>query len=102
MTLEPWARAQAEQLIAPLGDRWVHVQGVAAEARRVATVLPAEVGDLLVAAAYLHDIGYAASLNRLGFHPVDGLGFCAPRAKSAWYVWSHITPRRGLRPRSVA
>jgi hypothetical protein len=75
MALEPWAKSQAEQLIGPLGDRWTHVQVVADEARRVATVLPNEDRDVLVAAAYLHDIGYAPSLNRLGFHPVDGALF---------------------------
>jgi hypothetical protein len=32
----------------------------------------AEDGDVQVAAAFLHDAGYAPSLNRLGFHPVDG------------------------------
>jgi hypothetical protein len=35
MALEPWAKSQAEDLIAPLGDRWLHVQAVAGEARRV-------------------------------------------------------------------
>jgi HD domain len=75
MTLQPWAKAQAERLIAPLGDRWLHVQAVAEEARRVAAVLPAEDADLLVAAAFLHDVGYAPSLDRLGFHPVDGARF---------------------------
>ena len=75
MALEPWAKSQAEQLIGPLGDRWTHVQVVADAARRVATVLPNEDRDVLVAAAYLHDIGYAPSLNRLGFHPVDGALF---------------------------
>jgi hypothetical protein len=75
MTLEPWAKAQAERLIAPLGDRWVHVQAVADEARRVGAVLPAQDADLLVAAALLHDVGYAPSLNGLGFHPVDGARF---------------------------
>jgi hypothetical protein len=75
MTLEPWAKSQAEQLIAPLGDRWMHVQAVANEACRVGAVLPAEDADLLVAAAFLHDVGYAPSLNRLGFHPVDGARF---------------------------
>jgi hypothetical protein len=30
MTLQPWAtKAQAERLIAPLGDRWLHVKAVA-------------------------------------------------------------------------
>jgi HD domain len=79
MALEPWAKAQAERLIASLGDRWAHVQAVAGEAHRVAAVLPTHDGDLLVAAAYLHDIGYAPSLNRLGFHPVDG----------AWFIRTH-------------
>jgi putative nucleotidyltransferase with HDIG domain len=75
MTLEPWATAQAERLIAPLGDRWTHVQAVADKARQVAAVLPAEDADLLIAAALLHDVGYAPSLNRLGFHAVDGARF---------------------------
>jgi hypothetical protein len=75
MTLEPWAKAQAERLMAPLGDRWLHVQAVARQAGRVAAVLSPEDGELLVAAAFLHDIGYAPALNRLGFHPVDGAQF---------------------------
>jgi HD domain len=75
MTLQPWAKAQAERLIAPLGDRWLHVQAVADKARRVAAVLAAEDADLLVAAAFLHDVGYAPSLDRFGFHPVDGARF---------------------------
>jgi Phage integrase, N-terminal SAM-like domain len=45
MTLEPWAKAQAEGLIGPLGDRWLHVQAVANEARRVAVLLPAQDAD---------------------------------------------------------
>jgi HD domain len=75
MTLEPWATAQAERLIAPLGDRWTHVQAVADTARSVASVLSAEGADLLVAAALVHDVGYAPSLHRLGFHAVDGARF---------------------------
>jgi hypothetical protein len=75
MTLEQWARAQAERLMATMGNRWLHVQAVAGKAQRVATVLPGDDGGALVAAAYLHDIGYAPSLNRLGFHPVDGACF---------------------------
>jgi putative nucleotidyltransferase with HDIG domain len=75
MTLESWATAQADRLIGALGDRWTHVQAVADTARSLATVLPAEDADLLVAAALLHDVGYAPSLNRLGFHAVDGARF---------------------------
>jgi putative nucleotidyltransferase with HDIG domain len=75
MTLESWATAQAERLIGALGDRWTHVQAVADKARGLAAVLSAEDADLLVAAALLHDVGYAPSLNRLGFHAVDGARF---------------------------
>jgi hypothetical protein len=75
MALEQWAKSQAEDLMAPLGDRWLHVQAVAGQARRVGLVLADEDRDVLVAAAYLHDIGYAPSLNRLGFHPIDGARF---------------------------
>ncbi|GAA2731392.1 HDIG domain-containing protein [Pedococcus aerophilus] len=65
-----WARAQAEQFMSTLGRRWAHVQAVAARAAS----LPFEGGDreLLVAAAYLHDIGYAPGLAATGFHPLDG------------------------------
>jgi hypothetical protein len=78
MALEPWAKSQAENLMAPLGDRWRHVQAVGSEARRVGLALADlrdDDHDALVAAAYLHDIGYASSLKRLGFHPVDGAQF---------------------------
>jgi hypothetical protein len=37
--------------------------------------LVAEDAELLVAGALLHDVGYAPSLNRLGFHAVDGARF---------------------------
>jgi hypothetical protein len=75
MTLELWATVQAERLMAPLGDRWLHVQAVADKARGVAPVLSAEDADRLVAAALLHDVGYAPSLHRLRFHAVDGARF---------------------------
>lgn len=58
MALEAWAKLQAERLIGPLGNRWVHVQAVARQAGRVA-VLSADDGEVLVAAALLHDVGYA-------------------------------------------
>ena len=68
-----WRPADCERLAhESIGDeasRWRHVQAVAAAARRL---LPGTEGDELVSAAWLHDIGYAPPLNRLGFHPVDG------------------------------
>jgi hypothetical protein len=70
--LTSWAEQQAVVLLAGLGDRWTHVQAVAAQARRVSRALAPEDRAYLVAAAWLHDVGYATSLSRLGFHPVDG------------------------------
>ena len=55
----------------PLPRRWTHVQGVAARARSLAPVLGAD-ADLLEAAAWLHDIGYAPGLAVTGLHGLDG------------------------------
>jgi HD domain-containing protein len=70
--LPAWAAQQAAHLLAGLGDRWTHVQAVAAQARRVSAALAPQDRPYLIAAAWLHDIGYAPPLNRLVFHPVDG------------------------------
>jgi hypothetical protein len=56
--------------------RWRHVQAVAAKAATLAPAYGAD-GDLLIAAAWLHDIGYAPSLAATGFHPLDGARFVA-------------------------
>ena len=70
--LPSWAEQQAAALLTDLGDRWSHVQAVAAQARRVGSAFTPEDRPCLIAAAWLHDVGYAPRLNRLGFHPVDG------------------------------
>ncbi len=72
MVSTEWAAGYAEELLAPLGDRWAHVQGVARQARRVAVILPAEERNALVGAAYLHDLGYAPTLATTGLHALDG------------------------------
>jgi hypothetical protein len=65
---EQLARALLQE---PLPRRWAHVQGVAARARGLAPVLGAD-ADLLEAAAWLHDIGYAPGLAITGLHQLDG------------------------------
>src|SRR5436190_12267681 len=72
MTTTAWAASYAEELLSPLGDRWLHVQAVARQARRVAAILPADERDELVAVAYLHDLGYAPALVQTGLPPLDG------------------------------
>ena len=71
-TLASWAQELARALLQePLPRRWAHVQGVANRARSLAAVLGAD-ADLLEAAAWLHDIGYAPSLAATGLHQLDG------------------------------
>jgi HD domain len=49
------------------------VQAIAEQAARIApAVLPADERETLVAAAWLHDIGYAPALATTGLHPPDG------------------------------
>jgi HD superfamily phosphodiesterase len=72
MALAEWASELARTLLAePLPRRWAHTQGVAAQAQTLAPILGDD-ADLLVAAAWLHDIGYAPTLVDTGFHPLDG------------------------------
>jgi hypothetical protein len=60
-------------LAGALPRRWRHVRAVAERAMWVATTL--SLPDDLVAAAWLHDIGYAPGLVQTGFHPLDGARF---------------------------
>jgi hypothetical protein len=72
MTYADWAEALARNLLAgSLPRRWAHSQGVAVAARTLAPVLRDD-QDLVTAAAWLHDIGYAPDLHATGFHPLDG------------------------------
>lgn len=80
-SLTLWAWVLAEQHLArPLPRRWAHVQGVARLASRVGRALLTEPErELLIAAALLHDIGYAPPLVDSGYHPLDGARFLTGR-----------------------
>ncbi|MET7407839.1 HDIG domain-containing metalloprotein [Streptomyces parvulus] len=62
----------AESLLPQLGHRWLHTQAVAARAKEATAAVSEADRDLLVAAAWLHDIGCAPELRDTGFHPLDG------------------------------
>lgn len=66
----------AKYLEVQLPRRWRHTIGVAAQAGRIASAF-GESGDLLIAAAWLHDIGYSPTIRKAGtgFHPLDGARF---------------------------
>jgi len=55
-----------------LADRWRHVQAVARRAAELTPAVPTADQGLIVAAAWLHDIGYAPDLVAIGMHAIDG------------------------------
>jgi hypothetical protein len=74
-TIAAWAECLARALLADsLPRRWSHVQGVAARARTLMPSLGPD-ADLIEAAAWLHDIGYAPELVVTGLHGLDGARF---------------------------
>ncbi|WP_405582174.1 HD domain-containing protein [Streptomyces sp. NBC_01190] len=72
MTSVPWWQGLAEQLLAePLPRRWAHSQGVGRKAESIAHLVGAD-AEVLISAAWLHDIGYAPALVKTGLHSLDG------------------------------
>ena len=98
----PPAPELAADRLGGLGRRWAHVQGVG----RLAESLAARgaVSADVVAAAWLHDVGYAPTVVRTGFHPLDGARFlqeqgAAPGVVSivAWHTGARFeAEERGL------
>lgn len=69
------ARELAEQLLSTVDDggrRRRHTRAVAERAAEGAAAVAPEQVNLLLAAAWLHDVGYAPEVAHTGFHPVDG------------------------------
>lgn len=69
---EATAREEAACLLGTTSDRWRHVAGVAAAAHTASTILRPDEAALLLAAAWLHDIGYSPEIAHTGLHPLDG------------------------------
>jgi putative nucleotidyltransferase with HDIG domain len=72
LKLAEWAAGESQRLLRnePEG-RQLHTRVIGRKAACLARQLGRD-GDLLIAAAYLHDIGYSCELRRTGFHPLDG------------------------------
>jgi hypothetical protein len=67
------AEELARELLEPLGNRWAHVQAVAARADGLTPAIEGEDEQhLLVVAAWWHDLGYADALRDTGCHQIDG------------------------------
>lgn len=70
--LVTWAEALARETLVGVGDRVRHSAGVAARAAEAAHILPEADRPVLIAAAWLHDIGYAPDAQDTGLHALDG------------------------------
>lgn len=71
----PWSVERAKAVTRELlgdSERYRHSRGVAERAGELSITVPTDQVDLLISAAWLHDVGYASSLRRTGFHPLDG------------------------------
>ncbi|HZD98251.1 MAG TPA: HD domain-containing protein [Micromonosporaceae bacterium] len=78
------ARTTAERLLADaMPRRWRHVYAVGHKAQRIAPAFSPTDAATLVAAAWLHDIGYATDLVDTGFHPLDGARWLRARGADA-------------------
>jgi HD domain len=75
LQLVPSARALAFHVLGADTERGRHSAGVAARASLLRGAVSDLEADLLVAAAWVHDIGYASALADTGFHPIDGARF---------------------------
>ncbi len=71
------ARMLAQVVLAELPERLRHSEQVALRAVELAPAVRPGDEQLLTAAAWLHDIGYAPAVRSTGFHPLDGADYLA-------------------------
>lgn len=78
VSLRTWAWLTARRLLArELPKRWAHTWGVARRAQQIAPAFEPGEREVLVASAWLHDIGYASPVAVTGMHQVDGARYLA-------------------------
>lgn len=69
------AERLARNLLADLGHRWEHTRQVATKAGELARAVLDGERELLVVAAWWHDLGYSADVRVTGLHQLDGARF---------------------------
>lgn len=69
------AATLAERFIGPLGRRWAHTKAVATRAVELSPSVDHAYRDMLVASAWLHDVGYSPTIGHMRFHPLGGERF---------------------------
>ncbi|MEU8814936.1 HD domain-containing protein [Actinoplanes sp. NPDC048796] len=76
------ARDLAQQLLAEsIPRRWFHSQGVGRKAESIAALVRDD-GPALVAASWLHDVGYSPDLIVTGMHQLDGARYLRDVARA--------------------
>jgi hypothetical protein len=80
VSLGTWSWLTARRLLAEeFPRRWAHSRGVARRAEQIAPAFPPDEAEVLVASAWLHDIGYASPVAVTGLHQLDGARFLVGR-----------------------
>lgn len=64
-------------------------------AKRLASALEPAHADTVVAAAWLHDVGYAPELAETGFHPIDGAAYVSRTAPDLWSTVNLVAHHTG-------
>jgi hypothetical protein len=84
LSSDGWPELAARYLDLPdwRQHRWPHVKAVGAKAEMLAAAFGHD-GAVLVASAWLHDIGYSECVVESGFHPLDGADELIRRGVSA-------------------
>jgi len=77
------ARQLSEDLLSSMSPRWRHVRAVGHRAEEFGAGLEDSERHIVVAAAWLHDIGYVDDLAVTGFHALDGARHLAKLGWSA-------------------
>jgi hypothetical protein len=67
-----WALRTARQILGQGKSRWAHTLGVVRLVRESLTLVAPEERSLVLAAAYVHDLGHARRLGVTGCHALDG------------------------------
>jgi hypothetical protein len=72
-----WAQAVAQQILGRESFRWAHTLGVVRLVKESLAMVPREERSVVLAAAYVHDLGHVRRLKVTRCHALDG----------AMYVW---------------
>jgi hypothetical protein len=90
-----WARKVARHILAHQRFRWAHTQGVVRLVSQSLAVVALEERSLVLAAAYVHDLGHARPLRVTGCHALDGAMYV--RAAGYLQLASMVAQHSGAR-----